>query len=161
MQMRPDFAVEKMSLLYGALPLLYPRVKMISWFDANNLVHAEPGRQLNNYRLTELPLIQNAFRDLTASDYYLKKFPPGQISAPKLRELKSNEPLRPGERVHFWVTSAGARPLVYLQSGGVTVYGGRRYGKHVLDLPGKAAPTVIVVYDGGGRCVLRRELKIS
>ena len=55
MLMRPDFAVEKMSLLYGALPLLYPRVKMISWFDANNLVHAEPGRQLNNYRLTELP----------------------------------------------------------------------------------------------------------
>ena len=161
MKMRPDFAIEKMSLLYGALPLLYPRVKMISWFDANNLVHAEPGRQLNNYRLTELPQIQNAFRDLTASAYYLKKFPPTQTEAPRLRELKPNEPLKAGERIRLWVTSAGARPLVYLQSGGVTVYGGRRYGKHVFDLPDSAGPAVILVYDGGGRCVARREVRIA
>ena len=162
MQMRPDFAIEKMSLLYGALPLLYPRVKMISWFDANNLVHAEPGRQLNNYRLTELPPIQNAFRDLTASDYYLKKFPPtAQTEAPRLRELKPNEPLKAGERVWLWVTSASARPLVYLQSGGQTVYGGRRYGKHVLDVPDKAGATVTLVYDGGGRCIARREVRVT
>ena len=160
MKMRPDFAIEKMSLLYGALPLLYPRVKMISWFDANNLVHAEPGRQLNNYRLTELPPIQNAFRDLTASPYYLKKFPPSQTEVPQLRELKANEPLKAGERVWLWVTSASARPLVYLQSGGNVIYGGRRYGKHVLDLPDKAGPSVIPVYDGGGRCVARREIRV-
>ena len=43
--MRPDFAVEKMSLLYGALPLLYPRVKMISWFDAT--IWFTPSRAAN------------------------------------------------------------------------------------------------------------------
>ncbi len=160
MKMRPDFAIEKMSLLYGALPLLYPRVKMISWFDANNLVHAEPGRQLNNYRLTELPLIQNAFRDLTASPHYLKKFPSPDNKTPSLRELKPNESLKAGERVWLWVTSAGARPLVYLASGDEVVYGGRQYGKHVLDLPDGASQAVIAVYDGGGRCVLRREIAV-
>ena len=161
MKMRPDFAIEKMSLLYGALPLLYPRVKMISWFDANNLVHAEPGRQLNNYRLTELPAIQNAFRDLTASPYYLEKFPPTQNDAPQLRELKTNESLKPGERVYLWVTSADARPLVYVETNGKVIYGGRQYGKHVFDLPKNAGSTVILVYDGSGRCVLRREISLS
>lgn len=160
MKMRPNFAVEKMSLLYGALPLLYPRVKMISWFSANNLVHAEPGRQLNNYRLTELPQIQNAFRDLTASPYCLKKFPPSTVTAPQLRELKAGELLKPGERIWLWVTSAEARPLVYLSAGGKVIYGGRQYGKHVFDLPKSSGPAVILVYSGGGRCVLRREVKM-
>ncbi len=161
MKMRPDFAIEKMSLLYGALPLLYPRVKIISWFDANNLVHAEPGRQLNNYRLTELPQIQNAFRDLTASPYYLKKFPPTAQDVAGVRELKSGESLKPGERVWLWTTSAQSRPLVYLQVGDKVVYGGRQYGKHVFDLPQSAGNATLLVYDGGGSCVLRRELEVS
>ncbi len=161
MKMRPDFAIEKMSLLYGALPLLYPRVKMISWFDANNLVHAEPGRQLNNYRLTELLPIQNAFRDLTASPHYLKRFPPADNPTPSLRELKPNEPLKAGERVWLWVTSAATRPLVYLTINGKTVYGGRQYGKHVLDLPRGAGQAIIAVYDGSGRCVSRREIAVK
>ena len=161
MKMRPDFAIEKMSLLYSALPLLYPRVKMISWFDANNLVHAEPGRQLNNYRLTELAAIQNAFRDLTASPYYLKKFPPDAQDVAAVRELKAGEPLKAGERVWLWTTSATAQPLVYLQVGDKVVYGGRQYGKHVFDLPNGAASATLLVYDGGGRCVLRREIKVS
>ena len=160
MKMRPDFAIEKMSLLYGALPLLYPRVKMISWFDANNLVHAEPGRQLNNYRLTELPQIQNAFRELTASPYYLKKFPSTAIETPNLREIKTDEPLKAGERVWLWATSADARPPVYLQANGKTIYGGRRYGKHVLNLPKDAGKIAILVYNSGGRCVLRREVNV-
>lgn len=159
--MRPDFAIEKMSLLYGALPLLYPRVKMISWFDANNLVHAEPGRQLNNYRLTGLPQIQNAFRDLTASPYYLKKFPPPENDAPQLRELKPGESLKSGERVWLWVTSADASPLVYLSANGKVIYGGRQTGKHVFDLPESNGPALILVYDGGGRCVLRREVVVQ
>ena len=160
MKMRPDFAIEKMSTLYGALPLLYPRVKMISWFDANNLVHAEPGRQLNNYRLTELPQIQNAFRDLTASPYYLKKFPPDAGDVAAMRELKAGEPLKAGERVWLWVTSAQSRPLVYLQANGKVIYGGRQYGKHVFDLPDGAGNATLLVYDGSGRCVLRREIRI-
>ena len=127
----------------------------------NNLVHAEPGRQLNNYRLTELPKIQNAFRDLTASPYYLKKFPPAATDAPNLRELKPNQSLKSGERVWLWVTSADARPLVYLQAGGKIIYGGRRYGKHVFDLPKNAGNVVILVYNSGGRCVARHEINLS
>jgi hypothetical protein len=62
-KLRNDFAIDKMSQLYSALPRLYPRIKMISWFNSNNLRHAKPGRQLNNYSLTEHPL----FSMLTAS----------------------------------------------------------------------------------------------
>src|SRR5690606_12535920 len=53
------------------LPRLYPRIKMINWFDSNNLQHARPGRQLNNYNLTEQAPILSAYRRLISSPYFL------------------------------------------------------------------------------------------
>ena len=160
LKMRPDFAIEKMSLLYGALPLLYPRVKMISWFDNNNLIHAEPGRQLNNYRLTQVPAIETAFRQLAATPYFLKSYPPGPASAPALRELKPGELLRRGERIWIWATSAIARPALYLQHNGRTIYAGKRYGKHVVDVPPGDGSVTLLLYNGA-RCVYRREVRVA
>ena len=160
LKMRPEFAIEKMSLLYGALPLLYPRVKMISWFDSNNLVQAEPGRQLNNYRLTELPQIAKTFRDLTASAHFLKEFPPIANSAPALREIKPGEKLRRGERLWIWATSAIARPALCLQTNGLTFYAGQSYGQSVVNLPSGADGLTLLIYDGA-RCVYRREIEVA
>ena len=160
MKVRPQFAIEKMSLLYGALPLLYPRVKMISWFDNNTLLHAEPGRQLNNYRLTEVPQIEETFRQLTATPHFLKGFPPGPANAPALREIKPGEPLQSGERIWIWATSASAQPAFYLEQNGRTVYGGKRYGKHVTDLPKTSGTVTLLVYEGA-RCLYRREVRVA
>lgn len=38
----PDFAEEKLSLVYGALPLLYPRVKLVDWFNMNTIRYPTP-----------------------------------------------------------------------------------------------------------------------
>ena len=160
-KMRPDFALEKMSLLYGALPLLYPRVKMISWFDSNNLIHAEPGRQLNNYRLTELPRIENKFRALTASPHFLTSFPPTIVNAPALRELKTTESLRRGERAWIWATGAASQTAVYVVANGRVIYAGKQVGQHVFDLKTGADKAVILVYDNGKRCVYRREVRVT
>ena len=43
--------------LYSALPRLYPRVKAVHWLSMNNLKHAMPGRQLNNYSLLDEPAV--------------------------------------------------------------------------------------------------------
>lgn len=158
-RMRPEFAVEKLSLLYGALPLLYPRVKMVSWYDSNNLLHAQPGRQLNNYRLTELSPITRAFFDVTDSPYFLQSYPPDAVSAPALREIKVGEALQSGERVWIWATGATARPALYLQINGRVIYASNAIGKRALDLPPNAGAAVVLVYDGK-RCVARREVRI-
>lgn len=51
---RPSFAVEKLAQRHASLPLRYPRVNLANWYDGNNLMHAQPGRQLNNYLLTDI-----------------------------------------------------------------------------------------------------------
>ncbi|RYG63304.1 hypothetical protein EON80_21505, partial [bacterium] len=162
---RTPFAVEKMSLLYGALPLLYPRVKLIDWYSSNNLVHAREGRKLNNYRLTQQPLIQEAYRQLTVSPHFLTS-PQGKnlpLAAPP-QELQAKDGVRRGERVWLWVTSSLARPTVVIAAGGQVIYAGRRIGKHALDLknlPAAITSVAVLVYDEKGRCLLRREVKVA
>jgi hypothetical protein len=162
---RTSFAVEKMSLLYGALPLLYPRVKLIDWYSSNNLIHAREGRQLNNYRLTQQPLIQQTYKQLTVSPHFLTSIQ-GQSTplAAAPQELRGKDGVRRGERLWLWVTSSSARPSVLVVTGGKVIYAGRRFGKHVIDLEKLSATAKslsILIYDEKGRCLQRREVKIG
>lgn len=68
---RAEWAGRKISELYAALPRLYPRVKCIDIFDNDNLKYALPGRQLNNYSVTDLPAVAAAYTKAIAPDYYL------------------------------------------------------------------------------------------
>jgi hypothetical protein len=68
---RPEFAVHRIEEFYTALQTSYPRVKMIDWYDCNNIVHARPGRQLNDYLLTDNPEVESAYRKATASSWFL------------------------------------------------------------------------------------------
>lgn len=67
-----DFALENMTKLYQSLATQFPRVRMINWFSVNteegNLAH-------NNYSVTDNPRVLEAYRKLTASDYFLTKVP--------------------------------------------------------------------------------------
>jgi hypothetical protein len=157
---RTDFATEKMALLYGALPLLYPRVKLISYFSSNNLVHAREGRKLNNYRLTQQPLIQETYRQLTASPHFLTSFSSQKVtaSAQSIREISSADAVRRGERVQLWITGTDARPRVFAMAGKRVFYAGRQVGHHVIEVPQNAPSLSLLVYDGRGRCVARRNL---
>ncbi len=65
------FAKGKISQLYATLPTRYPRVKMVNWYDSNNLVQASPSRQLNNYQVTAPADLRNHYARAVASDYYL------------------------------------------------------------------------------------------
>ncbi|WP_068675330.1 glycoside hydrolase family 26 protein [Oceanobacillus sp. Castelsardo] len=66
-----DFAVEKIQRMYKYLPALYPRVKMIYYFDVNNLVNAPEGRKINNYAITENERITNAYHTNVKKDVFL------------------------------------------------------------------------------------------
>jgi hypothetical protein len=157
---RASFAVEKMSLLYGALPLLYPRVKMINWFSTNNLIHARAGRQLNNYRLTQIPAIQESYRQLTAAPHFLTSYPGYSSLRPSVREVIGNEGVRKGERVWLWITSSQAKTPIFIESQGRVIYGGARVGKHVLDLNKATGAISVLVYDARARCLKRRDIRV-
>lgn len=119
---RVDFAIEKMNILYSALPRLYPRIKMINWFNMNTMKHAAPGRRLNNYSLTEDKNVLNAYKSVISSTYFLSTSRlAGQLnyavpySVPRPISLGQN--IFGQANLSIWVKSYVARPKVYVQVG--------------------------------------------
>lgn len=66
-----DFAVQKLTRIYEGIKNRYPRVKSIFYFDVNNLVNAPEGRQINNYAVTDEPVILDTYKKLIADPYFL------------------------------------------------------------------------------------------
>ncbi|MCL1873741.1 MAG: stalk domain-containing protein [Clostridiales bacterium] len=66
-----DFAVQKLTRMYDGIKNRYPRVKSIFYFDVNNLVNAPEGRQINNYAVTDEPVILDTYKRLIADPYFL------------------------------------------------------------------------------------------
>ncbi|HVF11328.1 MAG TPA: glycosyl hydrolase, partial [Abditibacteriaceae bacterium] len=156
---RNDFAIDQMLALYGALPRLYPRIKMINWFNMDNLRHARPGRQLNNYNLTEQPSVLENYRRIVSAAYFLGA--PERLSNPRPqvpRPLAANQRLHGTRRFSIWVKTYVPRPQVYFAVASKIVYASARPGIHSIDLdlnqvpPGRRRLTVYV-YDNRGRFV--------
>ncbi len=129
------FALQKMALFYDALPRLYPRVKMVNWFDMNALRHAPPGRQLNNYNLTERPEVLANYQKAIEEPYFIKS-----LSSAPTPETPLPFPLKVGQiwqqpvALSVWVQSVATRPLVTMDVGGKRVYSGRSYGVHRMQI---------------------------
>jgi hypothetical protein len=69
--MDEQFAVTKISQLYQSLPLHFPGIKMVNYYDCNNLAHAPAGRQLNNYQLTDSSKILECYEGFVRNGYFL------------------------------------------------------------------------------------------
>ncbi len=65
------FAADRIQDLMDAIKIRFPRVKMICWYDRNNLGGAVPGRRLNDYSLPEGSLALQSLRQEVASPYFL------------------------------------------------------------------------------------------
>lgn len=70
---RSAWAAKKIHELYASLPRLYPRVKFVDIFDMDNLKYAEPGRQLNNYSITDSEEVKRGYSEAIAPDYFLTR----------------------------------------------------------------------------------------
>ncbi|MCE7871295.1 hypothetical protein DYH09_13065 [bacterium CPR1] len=150
---RPDFAVDKMRQLYESLPTRYPRVKLVSWYDCNNLVHARPGRQLNNYLVSEPREVLEAYRAIIRQPHFLAAGQ--QASAVVAVRLESVHQVKAGQTVLIWARSYLSRPRVFLRVDGKLVSDRSRWkltglkpGKHKLE---------VLVYDDRGRLAGRLE----
>ena len=149
---RIDFARIKMAQLYESLPLLYPDVKLISWYDCNNIQKARSERQLNNFQLTDVPEILHDYQQWTRNPWFLGA---GQSSAPR-QALPFPKTLPGAVEVQPWVRSYQPNPQLFLRLDGKLV--------HVQQLPQIKPyhlPTLkagrhkleVLVYDPAGRFV--------
>ena len=64
--------------LYQSLPIEFPRVKAVNYFDGNNLV-AAPGHEFNNFSVTEDDDVLAAYSQAVASSYFLSCAPGEQV----------------------------------------------------------------------------------
>ncbi|MBV9468749.1 MAG: hypothetical protein JOZ57_05845, partial [Abitibacteriaceae bacterium] len=134
---RPEFAIEKMALLYEALPRFYPRIKMVSWFDVNALQHQVPGTP-NDYTLTDNRNVLAAYQHIIDSPYYLDQIPvrntASGISIVMPRLVLLGQRVRGTTKFSMWVKSYVPQPKVYLAINNQIVYAGVGNGAHDVEV---------------------------
>ena len=150
-----DFARIKMAQLYESLPLLFQDVKLVSWYDCDNITKARSERQLNNFRLTDQEEIVEDYKRWVNTPWFLGA---GQSSA--ARQANPFPTRLPGSvEVQPWVRSYEPNPQVFLRLDGRLMHvqqlpqGGPfrlpslKPGKHKLE---------VLVYEPSGRFVDKR-----
>jgi hypothetical protein len=162
-RLRPELAISRLSQLYTALPRRFPRVKLIDWFDCNNLRHARRDRQLNNYSLTENSGILGAYRRAVATDYFLAN--PEARPEATIRPLRQEERLSGVVTLSAWVRAPIDRPRVYLAADEEVLYAGNEPGPCLCRWDTRnASPGPhtlrLVLTDGAGRWLREERRKV-
>ena len=165
--LRNDLAIDKLSQLYTALPRLYPRVKLIDWFDMDNLRNAEAGRQLNNYNVTEQAPVLAAYRDAIKSPYFLSQLQFMSDPRPQMpRPLLSGQQVHGFVRFSVWVKTYVARPKIYFKVGSSLIYASNRPGANTIDIDTRSIPVgnvpiTVYVYDNHNRFITSSSTSVT
>ena len=161
---RSPWAAKKISELYASLPRLYPRVKLVDIFDMDNLKHAEPGRQLNNYSVTDSDAVKEGYKRAVAPDYFLTHI--GATARPtSIVSLTNNLSVPRGTlRVSAWARCwADNFTVGYLVDGKPVAEAGE-HGPREADLPlPSPGPRKIaaVLKDDKGRPAAKAEVTVT
>jgi hypothetical protein len=78
-----SFASQRIKKLYAALRTDFTRVKSVNYFNSNNIASV-PGRDLQNYSLTDDDDVLAAYRQAVASPYFLSCMPGETVFKPEL-----------------------------------------------------------------------------
>ena len=167
---KPNFAIEKINQLFAALPRLYPRVKLIDIFDCDNLRHAYPSRQLNNYSVTDNQKVLEAFSDAVDSDYFLSQVytvkPLQKDCLPThVRALSDGAALSGKVFLSAWVKSYESSPTVVYSIDGSTIAKLDSVGDYAIELDTSAYPKgahtlAVTVFDSHGTVAGSKKLTI-
>jgi len=162
---RPDFAIAKISQFYSAIPLLYPRVKAVSWLSMNTLKYASPGRQLNNYSLFDDRLVAAAYTGAVSNDYYLDRMDEAPESPTKWVPVAPGTSLAPGAKVAVYARCYDPAVKVVVSFGKEKVFTSQVPGAATFTLPesiavGKAKLEGAAI-DTAGRVALRTDVTVE
>lgn len=159
----PDFAVQKMRLIYESLPLFYPRVKMINWFSTDTIALRLPGKSLNDFRLSASPTLLKAWQDATAPSWFLQREARASEPWPPVYRPCSPAHLNSQREIRVWSRSFDVDARVFVALDGKIVHQARGSGASSFSFDPNALrkgahSLVAYLYDGKNR--FQRETKI-
>jgi hypothetical protein len=130
----PAFAIDKTNQLYGALPLRYPRVKMINWFNMNTIRYPTAGKTLNNYLLTENEDVLAAWRAATDTPHFLGEYQKLGSELPPVARPLAGRTLRGPTRLRIWAKTYTPQARLAVALDGKLIYYAQKSGAHTVDL---------------------------
>lgn len=164
---RSEWAASKIRQLYAALPRIYPRVKAINIFDCDNMTYAMPGRQLNNYSVTDSDRVLMAYREAVSDDYFLGEVESGASTSTGIVPVPEAGLTVPRGilRVSAWARCYTDRYSVVYSLDGREVATSRDPGprevKVDLDGPQAVRTLAATIRDEAGRVACRKEFKLK
>ncbi|RYX80695.1 hypothetical protein EON83_27505 [bacterium] len=162
----PNFAISKLRLVYGALPLLYPRVKLVDWFDMNTLRYMTKDKTPNNFLLTDHPQVLRAWQEVTNNRHFMQSFLHLGSTIPPVYRPFGNQKIASPTQIGVWAKNFGADGTVFLGIDGQGWTKARSGGATYLDLDPRAhkrgAHTLsALLYDSKKRFQKRVDLRFS
>ncbi|MCA9780249.1 MAG: hypothetical protein KC800_26165, partial [Candidatus Eremiobacteraeota bacterium] len=155
------FARGKLAQLYGALPTRYPRVKMVNWYDCNNMAHAREERQLNSFQLTGSEKLLEGYSKAVSHPYFVGAELTASSTA--YRKASNKVDLKNGGEIKLFLKSYDPVLKVYFRDGGRVVQASddplEWYVKS-SELSGSGKLEVLV-YDSKDRFVTRSSIEYS
>ena len=137
-KLRAEFAAAKIRLVYGALPLLYPRVKLVDWFNLNTIKYRSAGKTPNDYLLTDNEQVLRAWQEVTLNRHYLQAFLAlGETIPPVYRPLGGQFIPNP-TKIGVWARNFGPDGTVYFGIDGKSWTKARSNGATYLDFNPRA-----------------------
>lgn len=159
-----DFGTTKMSQLYSSLPTEFPRVKLVYWYDKDNITaESKADRRLNNYQLTSPPQMLEQYRRSVSSPYFIGA---GQDS-PRFvyRTLEGTPKLSNSDVVRVFLKSYDPDLRVYFKADGAIIHASQNPSEWYLtasQLKGvKNSEVTVLVYDSRSRFVTREVFKVQ
>ena len=163
-------AAGKIAALLAALPRQFPRVKLVGFFDCDNLSarNIVSGRQLNDYSVTDSPEVLAALTRAVASDYYL----PAVLTEKQQALPTWTRALAPGAvltgtvSLSAWIKTYDLDPAAVYAIDGQTFARLAAPGEYRVDLdtsryaPGRHNLS-IQVFDSAGQQAGRKDVAIS
>ncbi len=162
----PDFAISKLRLVYGALPLLYPRVKLVDWFNMNTLRYPTKDKTPNDYQLTDDARVLRAWQDVTSNRHFMQAYLALGDSIPPVYRLMGNQKISAPTQIGMWAKNFGGDGTVFLGIDGQGWTKARAGGATYLPLDPRvlahgAHTLSALLYDSKKRFQKRVDLRFS
>ncbi len=85
-----EWAASKISRLYENIETYYPRVKSIFYFDVNNLNTYNEERRINDYSITDDPIVLEAYKKAVSSKNFLSTYKENPVSVAESERMTYN-----------------------------------------------------------------------
>jgi len=148
------FAADRIVDLMEAIKIRYPRLKMATFFDRNNLRTAQAGRRLNDYSLPPGSLALTALRKELEDPYFLGHVR-RQSTAPVSYTPTSSVPAGYHGDVFVSLSTYSVEPYLQVRRGDTVLKVARPFEFAIPDGDG---PLQITVYDDKGRIAKKAQL---